>query len=82
MYEGGAGIVNFPLPGTDDFSTNVWTLFLQYPVLSFIDPVRKRALFDVIAQILNTANGLSGLTFSDFCMGPYDQYGVATYDEG
>ena len=53
-----------------------WGIWLQYPVLSYLDSVRKRHLLYVISEM---AGG--GDLFNRICIAEVEQYGVSTYRE-
>ena len=69
------GVAGYP----DSVAQNgsYWTVFFQFPLLSYMDNARKWALFQVL---LETAN--SGSSLGSLCVGNYTQYGVSTYNEG
>lgn len=84
------------MPMNDDTSSNqdeifpsfVWAIFLQYPVLSYLDSQRKGSLLSAIADIVQIGadqeGGNSALrTFSkdDFCIANVTHYSVANYEE-
>ena len=62
-----------------------WGLWIQYPVLSYLDTMRKRHLFYVISEMvargLPTNTALPGSVFNDICVAEVEQYGVSTYRE-
>lgn len=66
-----------PFPESED---EFWTVFLQFPALSFMDVARKEELFDVIGR-LATAGGCSGVDFADFCVANVETYRVSEYRE-
>lgn len=62
----------------------LWAIFLQYPVLSYLDSQRKAALFDAIfriAMIGDTSNELGNLELQNFCIANVTHYSVANYEE-
>ena len=56
-----------------------WGLWIQYPVLSYLDTMRKRHLFYVISQMVDSANVRD--LFNRICVAEVEQYGVSTYRE-
>ena len=51
-----------------------WTVFLQYPVLSYLDSMRKPALINSIAEIVNRP-------VEEFCIATVENYRISYYDE-
>jgi hypothetical protein len=56
-----------------------WGLWIQYPVLSYLDTMRKRHLFYVISRMA-TGSGVANV-FDRICIAEVEQYGVSTYRE-
>ena len=56
-----------------------WGLWIQYPVLSYLDTMRKRHLFYVISQMV--AAGNQPAIFNDICVAEVQHYAVSTYSE-
>ena len=76
------------IPSANDdeltLSSALWAIFLQYPVLSYLDSQRKRALIEAIFNIatLGAMDGeLDGLIVNDFCIANVTHYSVADYEE-
>ena len=74
------------LPGTEAVilptdPTNFWTIFLQFPALSFMDVERKKQLFAVIADLLNEQDGCGAVDYQNFCVSNVETYKVAEYKE-
>ncbi len=65
-----------------DGNTNyrLWSIFLQFPVLSYLDSQRKENLFNVIASLVQRG-GLAGFNETEFCVGKVFNYEVSTYQE-
>ena len=59
----------------------VWTIFLQFPMLSFLDAARKDNLFRTIASLMNAGGASPMLNESDFCVGTYESYRLTYYEE-
>ena len=71
------GQTEFP-NGTDQ----VWTLFVQFPMLSFLDAARKDNLFRIVASLMNSgSNGNLNINESVFCVGTYEAYRLTYYEE-
>ena len=60
-----------------------WALFLQYPILNYLDTMGKTELLRVTAQLVQNGNNPALSTFneSDFCIANVVHYGVSTYEE-
>lgn len=56
-----------------------WGIWIQYPVLSYLDTMRKRHLFYVITRMVASANVAN--LFDRICIAEVEQYGVSTYRE-
>jgi len=56
-----------------------WGIWMQYPVLSYLDTMRKRHLFYAISEIVRTVRGSA--IFDDICVAEVEQYAVSTYRE-
>ena len=70
-----------PDPETDD---DIWTIFLQYPALAYMDIARKQRLFFILAELIS--GGDSGPTscsvdYTNFCVDNVELYGVTDYEE-
>ena len=79
------GGIDFPKdPAEDD---DVWTLWLQYPIIQFIDVTRKQVLFSLIADIIRSGattpatTALRDFSVDNICLGPYRQIDVYEYSE-
>lgn len=69
-----------------DFPTEpnqFWTIFLQYPALSWMDVARKRSIMEIIQELVSDQNDCStGISnFTDFCVSNVETYDVAEYSE-
>lgn len=80
--------MGFPNETTDASSvTNpiYWALFIQYPVLSFLDSKRKELLLDVVASLVRSGalpgTPLGSFNVSAFCIGKVVHYQVSSYQE-
>ena len=74
------------VPGTEAVAlptdiTDYWTIFLQFPALSFMDVARKQQLFTVIADLLSVQAACSAVDYQDFCVSNVETYKVAEYKE-
>ena len=58
-----------------------WGLWIQYPVLSYLDTMRKRHLFFVISEMATRAGAGIDNLFDRICIAEVEQYGVSTYRE-
>ena len=59
-----------------------WGLWIQYPVLSYLDTMRKRHLLYVITRMINSdPNVVVNNLFDNICIAEVEQYGVSTYRE-
>lgn len=62
-----------------------WGLWIQYPVLSYLDTMRKRHLFYVISEMVASGaaptNSFLQNLFDNICVAEVEQYGVSTYRE-
>ncbi len=81
---GVVGVIrDIPTTNTD---TQIWTLWLQFPMISFLDVLRKEALFSVILDLINDEAGnlLDGgpIGLRDVCIGTFETINVAEYSEG
>lgn len=82
-------ISNFPSfsPSSDTEARDpyVWAIFLQYPVLSYLDSQRKESLFVAIADIVNvgaeSGSPLDGFSADEFCIARVYHYRVSDYEE-
>ena len=67
-----------------NFNENLWAIFLQYPILSYLDSARKENLFFIIARLvqLGDINGpLADFNESEICVANVYHYGVSTFEE-
>lgn len=55
---------------------NVWTLFFQMPLITFLDPQRKLSLMDTVMTVLD-----NGMTTDDICLGTYETYELSYFKE-
>ena len=69
-----------PYPDQQVEGTRVWTLWFQFPVISFLDIRRKTTLIYLIADLLRE-RGIQ-IEPDEFCMGRFVQQDVADYSEG
>ncbi len=73
----------------------IWTLWIQFPVISYLDALRKTTLVTIIIDMMNQASSdnnplntgstlLNGgpILLEDVCISFYDAINVAHYDEG
>ncbi len=68
--------------GTDSGRTvNVWSLFLQYPVLAYLDSVKKQALVGQIVALINLGGLTPQITTDNICIGRVYHYDVSLYTE-
>ena len=59
-----------------------WAIFLQYPILSYLDSRRKLNLFNIIAQLVQQGDmRVADFNESDFCVGRVFHHKVAEYEE-
>lgn len=79
---------NFPDATTSSGNVNnvrplYWAIFLQYPVLSYLDSRRKESLFQSIAAFVRNGDNsdLANFGYTDFCIGNVTHYRVSQYDE-
>ena len=56
-----------------------WAVFLQYPVLNYLDTMGKARLISVTQQLAQIG-GVS-VDLDNFCIADVVQYGVSTYEE-
>ena len=63
----------------------VWTLFFQFPLLSYLDVGRKRALIDIVVKVLNSRDVDLGtntpMYLENVCIGTYEVYWITSFDE-
>ena len=57
-----------------------WSIYLQYPVLAYLDSLKKMDLIGKIVALMNLG-GLTGMTTSNVCIGTVDHYDVSLYTE-
>ena len=75
----GETITDFPGNSNDS-----WTIFLQFPLLSFLDTARRDVLLNNISQlIINGSDNRLNDTFdgSMICVGRYEAYRLSYYEE-
>lgn len=60
-----------------------WAVFLQYPVLSYLDSQRKTFLLYILASLAASGGRpeLANFNESDFCIADVYHYRVSEYDE-
>lgn len=61
-----------------------WTIFLQFPALSFMDIARKAQIFRIIHGLVANADRCIGQVtdnFMDFCIANVTTYKVSEYRE-
>lgn len=63
----------------------VWTLFFQFPLLSYLDVARKRALIDIVVTVLNLRgvdlDTNTPMDLDDVCIGTYEVNWLTSFDE-
>ena len=72
------GTVAVPDPETDD---DIWTIFLQYPALAYMDIARKQRLFFILGALISDDPMCMGVNYTDFCVDNVELYGVTDYEE-
>ena len=73
----GENINSFPSSPSDS-----WTIFLQFPLLSFLDTARRNILLRNIAELAVMGNNnLNGFDGSRICVGRYEAYRLSYYEE-
>lgn len=83
------GIQDFPqiLPPNADGTPQtpvLWAIFLQYPILSYLDSIRKGYLFEVVAGLVQsgaTSGPLQTIQANDLCVARVTHYSVSTFEE-
>ncbi len=60
--------------------TRVWSIFLQYPVLAYLDSVKKQVLIGQIVRLINVG-GQPTVTTDNICIGRVYHYDVSLYTE-
>lgn len=68
----------------DEADENLWAIFLQYPVLSYLDSARKENLFFIIARLVqlgDPSGPLADFNETDICVANVYHYGVSTFEE-
>ena len=59
-----------------------WGIWIQYPVLSYLDTMRKRHLFYVISRMVDSdPNSAVADLFGRICVAEVEQYEVSTFRE-
>lgn len=71
-----------PLPAESE-SDQFWTIFLQFPALSWMDVARKAQIMQIIEEVVKTQTGcLTGINdYLQFCVSNVETYEVAEYRE-
>ena len=78
------------MPNTSlaDFPTEAnqfWTIFLQYPALSWMDVARKRSIMEIIQELVSDQDdcrtSIGNSLRTDFCISNVETYDVAEYSE-
>ena len=77
----GETITNFPSD-----TNQSWTIFLQFPLLSFLDTERRGILLRNIAELADRGSNSSNISLSGFnesmiCVGRYEAYRLSYYEE-
>lgn len=83
---------DFPDDNTTSFNgasqSYKWAIFLQYPVLSYLDSQRKKGLFSTIAGLVRSGavmnsdlSDLRGFSEDDLCIAEVAHYSVSEYEE-
>ncbi len=62
-------------------TVNVWSLFLQYPVLAYLDSEKKQALVGQIVALINQGGLQPPITTANICIGRVYHYDVSLYTE-
>jgi hypothetical protein len=72
--------VEFPDP---DVTGNFWTVFLQYPALSWMDVARKASVLRIIQAIVTSQRecATNVMPYREFCVADVSTYDVAQYTE-
>ena len=75
-----------PTTATADFPTtsdDFWTVFLQFPALSWMDVARKSAVLSIIHDIVTSQDSCAtGIRdYRQFCVSNVELYDVAEYSE-
>jgi hypothetical protein len=75
-----AGTARAKFPTTSD---DFWTIFLQYPVLSWMDVARKAQIMRIIEEVAETPSDCQTNIndYRDFCVSNVETYEVAEYRE-
>lgn len=55
-------------------SSAVWTLYVQMPLLGYLDVSRKGALIDIVSR-------LATINSQDLCIGTYEVTDISTFRE-
>ena len=61
---------------------NVLSIWLQYPLLAYLDVHRKNVLMEAIVRVLNDGGATPTVDMSNLCLGTYDTYSLTTFNEG
>ena len=78
----GENITSFPSNPSDS-----WTIFLQFPLLSFLDTARRNILLRNIAELADMgrrdmrSDDLNNFNESMICVGRYEAYRLSYYEE-
>ena len=75
-----AGTARAKFPTTSD---DFWTIFLQYPALSWMDVARKAQIMRIIEEVAETPSDCQTNIndYRDFCVSNVETYEVAEYRE-
>lgn len=77
----GEEFVRISYSGYQNTVDNVWSVFVQFPLLAYLDTNRKRALIDTILNVLNSGDTTTALNINNVCLGPYTVYEITTFQE-
>lgn len=59
----------------------VLSIWIQYPLLAYLDVHRKGLLMQAISDVLNSDPDTT-VDLNNWCLGTYDIYGLTTFNEG
>lgn len=60
-----------------------WGLFIQYPILNYLETLGKQELLRAVANVVRLSDNPVFANFdeTDFCIATVHHYGVSTYEE-
>ena len=80
--ENGTVIPNTAFAEFPDDPEQFWTIFLQFPALSFMDVTRKAQIFRIIHSLVSDGDGCTNVNpYMDFCIANVETYRVSYYRE-